>query len=99
MASGLTIRKELVVNGLISDITIDWFASQLCILPSGQDELRIVQKNNGPLSCIQAFLRGGERPGAAYSRWKEAISEYRVQHEPNHAGSVPSRETFELHNH
>lgn len=44
MASGLTIRKELVVNGLISDITIDWFASQLCILPSGQDELRIVQK-------------------------------------------------------
>ncbi|MNM94858.1 hypothetical protein D3C81_1072770 [compost metagenome] len=56
MSSGMTTRKELVFDGSISDLTIKWLADSLWILPSENDELRIVQKTTDKFPESKLFL-------------------------------------------
>lgn len=56
MSSGMTIRKEMVVDGSISDISINWFVDSLWVLPSENDELRIVQKTTDKFPESKLFF-------------------------------------------
>ena len=55
VTSGFEVRKEQIIKDPISNISIDWLTDDICIFPSENDGIRIVQRTNDKFPDTKLF--------------------------------------------